>query len=269
MNEEITVVSAVEADTPAKAAPEDNKQVSQSDENSGDTPAKTDEGKQDQEASEAARLLAQRKQSAKERVQQAVARQRIAERDSADKDKTIASLREQLAKRPNPESYEDNAEYTADMLDHKMNERELKRVELEKTNADVNRRDAIAEQWAVRVDEFKATTPDFEDVAYSAPISDATAHLIAQMEDGPQVAYALGKNPAEARKIERLPETLKAVELGKIAARLSNPTPKKTTQAPEPINPVLGRGSSTSPDPEKMNFNEFKAYREKGGKINM
>lgn len=261
MTEENTVISPVEAEPTAEAAPP-TEPVAKSEEAAKVEPEKKpDETAEAAAASEAAKLLAQRKQSARERVQQAVARQREAERASAEKDKIIADLRAQI-KVPDPAQYDDNAKYTADLAIHGLNERELQRLEREKAGSEQAQRQAAAEAWSTRVEEFKATTPDFESVAYSAPISEPTAYLLAEMDEGPQLAYELGKNHAEARRIERLPERLKAVELGKIAARLSVPAPVRTTKAPEPIDPIGGKGGrSPNRIPEEL-AGDMNAYAE-------
>lgn len=236
-----------------EAAPEANAAETNAPEKSADPVS-------DESASEAAKLLAQRKQTAKERVQQAVARQREAERQSAAKDKYIADLENRLAKAPDPAKYEDNAEYTADVMEHRMDRRELERAKTEKQNAETSKHEAVAEAWSSRVADFKTVKDDFEQVAFSAPISEPTALLIAEMDDGPAIAYELGNNHAEARLIDRLPALLKAVELGRIAERMSAPPPpKKITQAPAPIDPVKGRGAAGSKSIDDLSMSEYAA----------
>lgn len=256
MTDETTDLSAVKAETTAEAAPPEETAAKTEEASKADPVAKPDEAAEAEAASEAAKLLAQRKQSARERVQQAVARQREAERQSAEKDRIIAELRSKL-KEPDPAQYDDNAKYTADLLETKMNQRDLQGLEREKQNAQAVAREAIAEAWITRVNDFKASAKDFDQVAYSAPISEATALLIAEMDEGPEVAYQLGKNHAEARRIDSLPERARAIELGKIAARLSTPAPVKTTKAPEPIDPVGGRGAPKAKNPDDMTIEEW------------
>lgn len=261
MTEENTELNAETVETTAEAATKTEDKAEPAEAAKAAEPDKGDEAKEAEEASEAAKLLAQRKQSARERVQQAVARQREAERQSAEKDRVIAELRSRL-KEPDPAAYDDNAKYTADVVDHKITQRDLSNLEREKQAAEAAARDSIAEAWVARVNEFKATAKDFDEVAYSAPISEGTAMLIAEMDEGPELAYQLGKNHAEARRIDRLPDRAKAIELGKIAARLSTPAPVRTTKAPEPIDPVGGRGGKTpSRSPEDL-ANSMEAYAE-------
>jgi hypothetical protein len=49
------------------------------------------------------------------------------------------------------------------------------------------------------------------------------AHAILHSEQGPDIAYHLGKNPAEAERISKLAPALQLVELGKIASKLEAP----------------------------------------------
>ncbi|MBU6232386.1 hypothetical protein KGP36_07165 [Patescibacteria group bacterium] len=253
MTQETTAVEAAQIDTTVntattpEAAPQKDGVTATP--GAGDAPTPAQEKKEDSEASEAARLLAQRKQTARERVQQAVARQREAERQSAEKDKIISDLTAKL-KKPDPAQYEDSAQYTADVLDHRLAERDIQSLAREKSGAEAARQSAIAEAWQERVRTYKSDNPadDFDAVAFYAPISDAVGSIISEMEEGPAVAYVLGKNHAEARRINALPGHLKAIELGKIAERLASPSPKKLTQAPVPIKTVGSGGTGGSPE---------------------
>jgi len=120
------------------------------------------------------------------------------------------------------------------------------------------KRDAEAERQATldayhdREEEARNKYDDFEQVAYNPdlPITDEMAEVIKDSALGPDVAYHLGKNPAEARRIARLTPLAQARELGKIEATLaSNPPVKKVSSAPDPIKPVGSRSSNPTYDP--------------------
>lgn len=97
-----------------------------------------------------------------------------------------------------------------------------------------------------RIADFKKSAPDFDDLVIrnrSLPITTAMAEVIADSEDGPAVAYFLGKNPEAAAAIAQLSPVAAARELGKIEARLAferdqakkPPSPKPAvSQAPPP-----------------------------------
>lgn len=120
----------------------------------------------------------------------------------------------------------------------------------------------LAQTWEERVGKASETYDDFEEVALSPdlPISEAMMAALVRSEKGPDVAYYLGKHRDVAAQLATLDPFSAAVRIGEIAATLSRPAPKKTTAAPEPINPV-GARASTSKDPSQMTDAEFAAWR--------
>lgn len=96
-------------------------------------------------------------------------------------------------------------------------------------------------------------------------ITTSMAEVIMDSETGPELAYHLGKNPAEAARIASLPAIRQAAELGRLEAKLTAPKslPK---QPPAPVQPVGGNASGGSLDPAKMSMAEYAAAR-KAGKI--
>jgi hypothetical protein len=91
--------------------------------------------------------------------------------------------------------------------------------------------------------------PDFLNVAY---VPQNFVDVFIGSETGADVAYYLGKNPAEIQRLAGLPPNMALVELGRIESKLTAPPPKTPTKAPPPVNPV---GSSATagaePDPAK------------------
>lgn len=72
-----------------------------------------------------------------------------------------------------------------------------------------------------RVEAFVKDAPDFYDVFHrELPVSQAMAEVIVQSDDGPALAYHLGKNPDVAAQLAMLSPTLAARELGRIEARI-------------------------------------------------
>lgn len=63
-----------------------------------------------------------------------------------------------------------------------------------------------ATQWKERIESAKKEFPDFEAVAFNDKtlVSDAMVKVIQTAENGHLIAYALGKNPAEAERIFKL-----------------------------------------------------------------
>lgn len=118
-------------------------------------------------------------------------------------------------------------------------------------------------QYAERADEFKATTPDFDDVidSYDGPLTAPMQQALLDSDIGPQVAYYLAQNPEEAEALSKMGVMALGKAVGHIEAKLKEPTvdtlPKpttKTTKAPPPITPV-GKSSTNS---------SYDAYSSKG-----
>lgn len=119
----------------------------------------------------------------------------------------------------------------------------------------------LAEARADLVEEFqegiaaiKDRIPDYDavtDACKVAPRADV-ADMILSSEKGPHLAYELAKNNgAKLREIQQLSPVEAARAIGRLEARLSLPSPKKTTQAPAPIKPVNG-GASPTRDPASL-----------------
>jgi hypothetical protein len=102
--------------------------------------------------------------------------------------------------------------------------------------------------YVARVKEFAKDKPDFNDVANYAPISDQIAEMVIRSEQGPELAYHLGKNPDIAASLSALPPQVAAYELGMLSARLKynrEQTAKAKTvlsQAPPPAPRIEGAG---------------------------
>lgn len=131
------------------------------------------------------------------------------------------------------------------------------------------RAERVAE-FADQVAEKRTQYADIDQVLAVAAQTDVVGHHIAEMvlssESPVDLAYHLGKNPALARQISRLPPLEAARELGRIEARLTLPKPNLETKAPAPIAPVRPGGTATK-DPAKMSASEWRAWRESGGRF--
>lgn len=219
---------------PSKKKTDDAQQGDDDDDGEG---TEEDPANDDAAASEAARKLASRRRTMQGRLDAVTGKFRDAERRAIRAESELADLRARRAK-----GYDDEVNPDLSLTLDQRREAELTR---EHKAATEDQSEARAEAWKERVSDFQEKHDDFEKVAYSAPVSDATAEMIADMEEGPAVAYHLGKNHAEARRIDRLSRLQKAVELGRIAERVTSTPMQRITKAPTPIkNGVSGSGRS-------------------------
>lgn len=262
--------------TPASAAPEAQTDTTPATEATA-TPAEPTEAAASEEAettpdpkvSEAAKTLAdaknKKREQSRQRWNEREQARAAAERRAQEAERELAEIKSRLTP-PDPTKYDDVTKLTADQLDYSLDARRARDLETQAKTAQGEVAREVASLWTDRADAFKADVPDFEEVAYRAPIDEHSASLIARMEEGPALAYHLGKNPSEARRLAALPAHDKAIELGRLAGRLSQTPPRKTTTAPTPVSAISGKGSaSSSPDPSKMSMEEYARWR-KGGK---
>lgn len=131
---------------------------------------------------------------------------------------------------------------------------------------------AARAQWNQR---FSAYAKDHPDAIVATqnphlPINETMTKVIMASEAGPAIYHHLGNNPAEAARISRMPPEQAAAALGRLEATLSappSPPPKKPSSAPEPPNPVKGKGAAPGVNLETCSLDDFlKARGYKGGK---
>jgi len=132
-------------------------------------------------------------------------------------------------------------------------------------------RDRTSRQFRAREAQFASNVKDYSQVAYSAPISDGVAEIVMSMDDGPEIAYYLGKNPDIAQSLSQLPPYLAGVELGRIANGIQSEKSKASrtaSKAPAPTPKVEGRDpgqhvTSTDASSDKLSVEEWVALERK------
>lgn len=221
-------------------------------------------------ASAAGKALSEHRRSTQERINVATRKQREAERTRDTALAEAATLRAKL-KKPDPATFEDVTELNAAQFEHSLDVREANRKTAEATTASKTADDSARQAWNDRVALFKDSTPDFEKVAFNSPISDATAKDILLLEEGPQIAYHLGKHPAEAIALNAMTERERAIALGRLAGKMSaQPLPRRSTNAPPPIDgAVTGKGSGGSTKFAALSTDEYAKVvaKEMGGRL--
>lgn len=251
------VVDQVLADQVAQAT----EQVPTADANAGDTA--TPDDKQDESADSAAEAR-KHKGGFQKRIDE-LTRQREEER--REKERLFSLLEKQLEKgeskkadapaanaepkRDDYESYEDyieaRAEWKAERkaeerIEARLRERDERQEKERKEHAEAE----AAKAWDERLTSTRSKYADFDDVVtQDVPVSTTVARAIHQSETGPEIMYVLGKNPAEATRISRLPAAQQLIELGQLLAKnapASGTAP--TTKVPDPVrSPKTGSGT--------------------------
>ena len=134
---------------------------------------------------------------------------------------------------------------------------------------------AAQESYVARVNKAIEKYPDYKAVAESpdVQVSMPMAQAIITSDHGPEIAYHLGKNPAEAARIAALPPVQQLVEIGLIVAKLTAPAPKADSQppqpkpsvsaAPKPIKPLESKGETHVKTPDEETMEEYAARRKR------
>jgi hypothetical protein len=215
---------------------------------------------------EEARKEAQREREAREALE---ARLAVLEKQSVPTPK--------VDEEPQPSQFNDAFEYAKALAEYTADKRieEMKRQESEAKVA--QERQKVIETWAQKVQQAKATLPDFDDIVASSDVvvNDDIRDAILESDVGPQILYHLAENDDVAKKIASLSAKQALREIGKLEARFeakdTKPEPTVVrSKAPQPIQPL--KGSSVADVPLSTNgewHGTFQAWKEarKSGKI--
>ena len=177
---------------------------------------------------------------------------------------------------PKREDFQDYEEWQASLAAHKvmsqMSARERAQLEEQSREREAaldqisqKQRQAMAQQWADQEADAKTRYADYQEVARNPdlPITEAMAMAMVGSDMGPDIAYHLGKNPAEAARIAQMQPLEAARAIGLLEARLSLPKAPINTAAPDPVSPVKPKARATK-SAENMSMEEWIAARKSG-----
>lgn len=216
-----------------------------------------------------------KKDNAESRIKKLVAKQHEAEREAAYwRGQAEAKAKAEEAKAPasadampTPDQYEDydayivaKAQWAARGEFKAEQERERKKSESAKAEMTAQER---RERTLSQADKAREKYEDFDDVISTPSLAKFTrevAEVIHDSDMGADIAYYLGKNPAEAERISRLSPIAAAREVGKLELKLSSPAkvePKRITSANPPVETLSGDKVGAQKDPSKMSDQEW------------
>jgi len=199
-----------------------------------------------------------RRAEAKEREAEYWKKVALEKKDTPPEPKSEASL----PGRPKLEQFETTEQYEDALFEWRDNVREIK------TTAQRQEREyeSALKEFNERARKLRNEHEDFDEVIESPVFSPAMREAVLLSENGPQVAYHLGKseNWALAERIRNLTPSRQLYEMGKVETQLLVATQKKTvTSAPAPIKPVGITGTGVEKDPSKMTTAEWFAWDNK------
>jgi hypothetical protein len=163
-----------------------------------------------------------------------------------------------------PVQFQSDAEYQRALIQETARQSQTEFARTQAQQAALQAQQVEQQIWEARVADYREQMPDFEQVAYSQAVTYSShgLEMVRQMAEGPQVAYYLGKNPAEAQRIAQLPPLETAFELGRLATRLHAGNARRVSSTPPPVTTVRG-GARAMPNLENMSMEEYIAYRSK------
>lgn len=204
-----------------------------------------------------------REPKAEKRINKLTARAKSAEEREQTLQAENAALTQQLAalQPPDAEQFEyGSPEHTAAVVEHAAQQGNLKgnlaanAAQLTSAQGEVTaaRTEDVRQKAAV----FMAKTPDYVQTI------GAVAHLgnvindVMQVDNSPEVMYALGKNAALATQIETMAPQQRLVELGRLSAQIQTSAPVTVSKAPAPIESARGGAVITQVDLNDPNLSD-------------
>lgn len=215
---------------------------------------------------------------------------RVYERDEKirERDAEIENLRKQISQRaPDPvkaaqdeekptlESCDFNQDdYIQKSIEWGINQREKRQVEAAHQHKALEMAQERERAFADRSKSFEAEHPDYRKVAFSESIrvTPEMAEAIKELDEGPAIAYYLGKNPEEASRIATLTPASQAVALAKLGRQFDSepiesdddaaPVQRKITSAPPPVR-TLNPSAPVKKALADLPMNEYVREREK------
>lgn len=202
------------------------------------------------------------------RIDKLTAELRATQRENAElKRKSVEDISTQPAAKPlNEADFENYEDFLVAKATEKAEERVAARLDEERKQREVEAKQSRETELAVSFDEkaeaARAKYEDFDEVAFdpSTPVTGAMMNAILESDVGPEIAYHLGSNHQEARRISQLSPVSQAREIGKLEVALTAEPPKKQTTAPDPPNTLKGKATAQK-DPSKMSTEEYRAFR--------
>lgn len=172
--------------------------------------------------------------------------------------------------RPNPDNFDKHDEYIEALTDWKTDQKliaDKKQTEEIRLKSEVQNDlqkkvgtfNAQAKEFAQKTHDYQKTLEAVDDIEMSAVVRDTV------LESGPELAYALAKEPDEFEKICSMPEKQAIAALAvfnyKIKASATGTTTEKKEIKPKPAPLSTVQGKATGgKNPGEMTYAEYKAW---------
>lgn len=177
-------------------------------------------------------------------------------------------------------------DYIEALTDWKLEQREAAKAQEEAQRAENERIQATIAEWNDHANAARRKYDDFDEtLSDQVPIYQGVLNALVELENGPEVAYWLGKNRDQAQELMKLTETRAIARIGQISAELGNgdvisekpdaeiaeeeaeeeePRPKRRaiSAAPAPIRPVGGSSTKSSVPLDEVDYATYRKIRD-------
>jgi hypothetical protein len=204
-----------------------------------------------------------KKQTAQERINAVIRKQREAERE-AEHWRKLAEQKEQVTQtsnRPQIENFQTQEAYEDALFEWRDAAKQQQVQHYQQTIAEKE----SVNKFRVNAEKMKELYEDFDEVVEQPVFSPTMREVLLNSDDGAMVAYFLGReeNRKVADKINSLPVKLQVYELGKLEERLKlAKKTQKPTGAPSPISPVGATGGKIIDDSNLTDQEWFEKRRQ-------
>jgi hypothetical protein len=196
------------------------------------------------------------------RVQQLIREKAAADALAARSAAEAAALRGNAQAPGRPQDYRAAEDYTRAVAEQAVREVGAGMLARQAAQAQELAARAAQDAWSEATAGFRQKVPDFEAVAHNPnlAITPVMADAIRESGRGAEIAYYLGKNPAEAAQIAGLPPISQATAIARLEGRLAAGT-SAISRAPQPVATLSGRGGSAAKPLEDLDFEEYRRAR--------
>jgi hypothetical protein len=203
-----------------------------------------------------------RQAAEKVRLQQLIRDKHAADALAATSAAQASALRERLQSPARAQDYRAPEDYTRAVAEQAVREVGAEILARQASQAQEAAARAAQVAWAEATAAFREKAPDFDAVAHnpSLAITPVMADAIRESSRGAEIAYYLGKNPAEASRIASLPPVSQATAIARLETRIEDPA-ASISKAPQPVGTLSGRAGSGGKRLEDMSFEEYRRAR--------
>jgi hypothetical protein len=197
------------------------------------------------------------------RIQQLIRDKRTAEALAATSAAQAAALRERMQSAGRPENYRAPEDYTRAVAEEAVREVGAEILARQASQAQEIAARAAQDAWAESTAGFREKAPDFDTVVHNPnlTVTPVMADAIRESSRGAEIAYFLGKNPAEAARIASLPPVSQATAIARLETRVGGSAQSSVSRAPQPVSTLSGRSGSAGKRLEDMTFEEYRRAR--------